>query len=96
MFIVLIYFSISDTLIASNLKGFPFPILFLISNILGWISYFLTALSTGSEIVLNSLLTICEFSFISKVATAFFEKVFSVSATLLSLRINLSFSVRYI
>ena len=37
-FIVLISFSISDTLIASNLKDFSFPILLLMSNILGWIS----------------------------------------------------------
>ena len=48
---VLISFSISDTLIASNLKDFSFPILFLMSNILGWISYFLISLSTGSKIV---------------------------------------------
>ena len=87
-FIVLISFSISDTLIASNLKDFSFPILFLMSNILGWISYFLIALSTESEIVLNSLLTTYEFSFISKVDTAFLKKVFSVSATLLLLCIN--------
>ena len=73
-FIVLISFSISDTLIASNLKDFSFPILFLMSNILGWISYFLIAFSTGSKIVLDSLLTIYEFSFISKVDTAFLKR----------------------
>ena len=60
-FIVLISFSITDTLIASNLKGFSLPILFLMSNILGWISEFLIGLSTGSKIVLDSLLTIYEF-----------------------------------
>ena len=38
--IVLISFSISDTLIASNLKNFSFPTLFLMSNILGWIHTF--------------------------------------------------------
>ena len=81
-FIVLISFSVSDTLIASNLKDFSFPILFLMSNLLGWISYFLIALSTGSKIVQNSLLTIFEFSFISKVDTAFFKKIFSASTTL--------------
>ena len=70
-FIILISFSTSDKLIASSLKDFSFPILSLMSNILGWISYFLIALSAGSEIVLNSLLTIYEFSFISKVDTAF-------------------------
>ena len=70
-FIVLISFSISDTLIASNLKDFSFPILFLMSNILGWISYFLIALSAGSKIVLDTLLTEYKFSFISKVDTAF-------------------------
>ena len=79
---MLILFSVSDTLIASNLKDFSFPILFLMSNILGWISYFLIALSTGSKIVQNSLLTIFEFSFISKVDTAFFKKIFSASTTL--------------
>ena len=73
-FIVLISFSISDTLIASNLKDFSFPILFLMSNILGWTSYFLIAFSTGSKIVLDSLLTIYEFSFISKVDTAFLKR----------------------
>ena len=36
--IVLIFFSTSDTLIASDLKDFSFPILLLMSNILGWIS----------------------------------------------------------
>ena len=64
-FIVLISFSISDTVIASSLKDFSFPILFLMSNILGWISYIFIALSTGSKIMLDSLLTIYEFSFIS-------------------------------
>ena len=78
-FIVLISFSITDTLIASNLKGFSLPILFLMSNILGWISEFLIGLSTGSKIVLDSLLTIHEFSFISKVDTAFFKKVYKHS-----------------
>ena len=95
-FILLTSFSISDTLIASNLKDFSFPILFLMSNILGWISYFLIALSTGSKIVLDSLLTIYEFSFISKVDTAFLKKVFSVSATLSSFCINSSFSMSFI
>ena len=70
-FIVLISFSISDTPIASNLKDFLFPILFLMSNILGWILYLLIALPTGSKIVPNSLLTKYEFSFIPKVDTAF-------------------------
>ena len=60
-FIVLISFSITNTLIASNLKGFSLSILFLMSNILGWISEFLIGLSTGSKIVLDSLLTIYEF-----------------------------------
>ena len=78
-FIVLISFSITDTLIASNLKGFSLPILFLMSNILGWISEFLIGLPTGSKIVLDSLLTIHEFSFISKVDTAFFKKVYKHS-----------------
>ena len=78
-FIVLISFSITDILIASNLKGFSLPILFLMSNILGWISEFLIGLSTGSKIVLDSLLTIHEFSFISKVDTAFFKKVYKHS-----------------
>ena len=90
-FIVLVSFSIPDTLIASNLKHFSFPFLFLMSNILGSISYFLIALSTRSEIVLNSLLTIHESSFIPKVDTAFLKKFFSVSAILLSLCINSSF-----
>ena len=76
-FIVLISFSITDTLIASNLKGFSLPILFLMINILGWISDFLIGLST--KIVLDSLLTIHEFSFISKVDTAFFKKVYKHS-----------------
>ena len=93
-FIVLISFSITDTLIASNLKGFSLPILFLMSNILGWISDFLIGLST--KIVLDSLLTIHEFSFISKVDTAFLKKVFSVSATLSSFCINSSFSMSFI
>ena len=78
-FIVLISFSITDTLIASNLKGFSLPILFLMSNILGWISEFLIGLPTGSKIVLDSLLTIHEFSFISKVDKAFFKKVYKHS-----------------
>ena len=78
-FIVLISFSVSDTLIASNLKDFSFPILFLMSNILRWISCFWIALSSGSKIVLDSLLTIHEFSFISKVDTAFFKKVYKHS-----------------
>ena len=95
-FIVLISFSISDTLIASNLKDFSFPILFLMSNILRWISCFWIALSSGSKIVLDSLLTIHEFSFISKVDTAFLKKVFSVSATLSSFCINSSFSMSFI
>ena len=95
-FIVLISFSISDTLIASNLKDFSFPILFLMSNILRWISCFWIALSSGSKIVLDSLLTIYEFSFISKVDTAFLKKVFSVSATLSSFCINSSFSMSFI
>ena len=43
-FIVLISFSTSNTIIASNLKDFSFPILFLMSNIFGWISNFLIAL----------------------------------------------------
>ena len=94
-FIVLISFSVSDTLIASNLKDFSFPILFLMSNILRWISCFWIALSSGSKIVLDSLLTIHEFSFISKVDTAFLKKVFSVSATLLPFCINLSFSMSF-
>ena len=93
-FIVLISFSITDTLIASNLKSFSLPILFLMSNILGWISDFLIGLST--KIVLDSLLTIHEFSFISKVDTAFLKKVFSVSATLSSFCINSSFSMSFI
>ena len=93
-FIVLISFSITDTLIASNLKGFSLPILFLMINILGWISDFLIGLST--KIVLDSLLTIHEFSFISKVDTAFLKKVFSVSATLSSFCINSSFSMSFI
>ena len=70
-FIVLISFSISDTLIASNLTDLSFDILFMMSNILGWISYFLIALSAGSKIVLDTLLTEYKFSFISKVDTAF-------------------------
>ena len=73
-FIVLISFSILDTFIPSSLKDFWFPILFLMSNILAWISYFLIALSTGSKIVLDSLLTIYEFWFISKVDTAFLKR----------------------
>ena len=80
-FIVLISFTILDTFIPSSLKDFWFPILFLMSSILAWISYFLIALSTGSKIVLDSLLTIYEFWFISKVDTAFLKKVFSASAT---------------
>ena len=40
-FFVLISFSISDSLIAWNLKDFSFPVLFLMSDVLGWISYFL-------------------------------------------------------
>ena len=66
------------------------------SNILGWTSYFLIAFSTRSKIVLDSLLTIYEFSFISKVDTAFLKKVFSVSATLSSFCINSSFSMSFI
>ena len=95
-FNVLISFSISDTLIASNLKDFSFPILFLMSNLLGWISYFLIALSTGSKIVLVSLLTIYEFPFVSKVDTAFLKNGFSVSATLSSFCINSSFLISFI
>ena len=48
------------------------------------------------KIVLDSLLTIYEFSFISKVDTAFLKKVFSVSATLSSFCINSSFSMSFI
>ena len=95
-FIVLISLSISNTLIVSNLKDFSFPFLFLISNIHGWISYFLIALSTGSKIVLDSLLTIYEFSYIFKVDTAFLKKVFSVSATLSREFITLQSLVRNI
>ena len=95
-FIALISFSISDTLIVSNLKDFSFPILFLMSSILGLISYFLIALSTGSKIVLGSLLTIYEFSFISKVDIAFLKKVFSVSVMFSSIYINSSFSMSFI
>ena len=91
-FNVLIYFSISDALIPSNLKESSFPILFLMSNILGWMSNFLIPLSTGSTIVLDSLLTIYEFLFISKVEITFFKKVFSVSATLSSFCISSLFS----
>ena len=76
------FFAISDTLIASNFKDFSFHFLVFDSNILGRISYFLIALSTGSKIVLDLLLTIYEFSFIPKVDTAFLKKMFSVSATL--------------
>ena len=92
----MISLSISNTLIASNLKDFSFPFLFLISNIHGWISYFLIALSTGSKIVLDSLLTIYEFSYIFKVDTAFLKKVFSVSATLSREFITLQSLVRNI
>ena len=95
-FIALISFSISDTLIASNLKDFSFPILFLMSSILGLISYFLIAHSTGSKILLGSLLTIYEFSFISKVDIAFLKKVFSVSVMFSSIYINSSFSMSFI
>ena len=95
-FIVLIHFSVSDTLIASNLKDFSFPILFLMNNILRWISYFFIALPTGSKMVLDSLLSIYEFSVISKVDTAFLKKVFSVSTTLSSFYFNLSFSMSFI
>ena len=95
-FNVLTSFSILDTLIASNLKDFSFPILCLMSDILGWISYFLIALSTGSKIVLVSLLTIYEFSFVSKVDTAFLKNGFSVSATLSSFCINSSFLISFI
>ena len=95
-FIVLIHFSVSDTLIASNLKDFSFPILFLMSNILRWISYFFIALPTGSKMVLDSLLSIYEFSVISKVDTAFLKKVFSVSTTLSSFYFNWSFSMSFI
>ena len=95
-FIALISFSISDTLIVSNLKDFSFPILFLMSSILGLISYFLIALSTGSKIVLGSLLTIYEFSFISKVDIAFLKKAFSVSVMFSSIYINSSFSMSFI
>ena len=95
-FIALISFSISDTLIVSNLKDFSFPILFLMSSILGLISYFLIALSTRSKIVLGSLLTIYEFSFISKVDIAFLKKVFSVSVMFSSIYINSSFSMSFI
>ena len=95
-FIALISLSISDTLIVSNLKDFSFPILFLMSSILGLISYFLIALSTRSKIVLGSLLTIYEFSFISKVDIAFLKKVFSVSVMFSSIYINSSFSMSFI
>ena len=96
VFLVLISFSISDTLTASNLKDFSFLILFLMSHILGGISYFLIAISIGPKIVLDSLSTLYEFSLISKVDTAFLKKVFSVSATLSSFSINSSFSMSFI
>ena len=73
-FIVLISFSISDTLIASKLKDFPFPILPLMSNILGWISYILIVLSTGSKAVLDSLLTIYEFHLYLKLIQHFLKR----------------------
>ena len=91
-FNVLIYFSISNAIIPTNVKESSFPILFLMSNILGWMSNFLIPLSTGSTIGLDSLLTIYEFLFISKVDITFFKEVFSVSATLSSFCISSLFS----
>ena len=95
-FIVLISFSISETLIASNSKDFSFHILFWMRNILGWISYFLIGFSTGPNIVLESLLPIYRFSSISRVDTAILKKVFSVSVTFSSFCINSSFSMTFI
>ena len=54
------------------------------------------ALSTRSKIVLDSLLTIYEFLYISKVDTAILRKFFSVSATLSSFFINLPFSMSFL
>ena len=73
-FNVLIYFSISNAIIPTNVKESSFPILFLMSNILGWMSNFLIPLSTGSTIGLDSLLTIYEFLFISKVDITFLKR----------------------
>ena len=58
-FIILISYSILDTLIALNLKDFSFPILLLMSNILGWMSYFLIALST--KLIISYMQVFCDF-----------------------------------
>ena len=63
--------SLNDT--GSDLKLFPFVILFLIREILGWDSNFTIAHWTGSEIFLYSSFVAKEFSVIPKVETAFLK-----------------------